>query len=113
MVDWTKFWPGQVADENTEILLDRFTVERASLIDKIVSSIEFWSNMATRIDIPEIAADVDLPDVVVAGLPTGVTLIRVVAMLSIRQIANNAAGTPNSLAGAQAVRIKRSTGLGN
>jgi len=74
-----------------------------------VAQIDFWSGVDDVIDLPAVAADVDLPDVVVAGLPSG-TLVRVVVLLKVRALENTNAGGPNAINGAQNIRIKKSTG---
>lgn len=74
-----------------------------------VASIEFWSDTVGVIDLPAVAADIDLPNVVVAGLPSG-TLVRVVVVLKVRALENTNSGGPNAINGAQAIRIKKSTG---
>lgn len=74
------------------------------------AQIDFWSDTFGVIDLPAIAADIDLPNVVVAGLPSG-TLIRVVVVLKTRALENTNSGGPNAINGAQAIRIKKSTGI--
>ncbi len=71
--------------------------------------IDFWSDTVHVIDLPAVAADVDLPDVVVAGIPSG-TLARVVGVLKVRALENINSGGPNAINGVQAIRIKKSTG---
>ena len=70
----------------------------------------FWSEGDDVIDLPAVAADVDLPDVVVSGLPSGLTITKVEALLKVRVLENTNAGGPNAIQGAQAIRIKKSTG---
>jgi len=74
-----------------------------------VASIDFWSDTVGVIELPAVAADIDLPDVVVAGLPIG-TLERVVVVLKVRALENANSGGPNAINGAQAIRVKKSTG---
>jgi len=72
---------------------------------------DFWSVSDPVIDLgPGEAADINLPDVVVSGVPADVTLIRVVAILKIRCIENTAAGGGNAISGAQAIRVKKAAG---
>lgn len=79
-------------------------------IQKAITSLDFWSNLDDVIDLPAAAADTDLPDVVVAGLPSGISLVRVVPILKVRAIENTNAGGTNAIDGAQAIRVKKSTG---
>ena len=76
-----------------------------------VTRMDFWSDHDDVIDLgPGESADVNLPDVVVSGLPTGISLLRVVAMLKARAIENTSASGANAISGAQAIRVKKSTG---
>ena len=78
--------------------------------EKTLISMDFWSDADDVIDIADSAADVDLPDVVVSGIPSGVTLVRVVAMLKARAIENTSGTGANAIDGAQAIRVKKSGG---
>lgn len=79
-------------------------------IEQNVSPMDFWSDGDDVIDLPVVAADIDLPNIVVSGLPSGVTLLRVVAILKVRAIENTSASGANAINGAQAIRVKKSTG---
>lgn len=73
-------------------------------------AMEFWSDTDGIIDLPAGATDVDLPNVVVSSLPASATLMRVVAVFKCRHIENTNAGGANAIKGAQAIRVKKSTG---
>jgi len=62
------------------------------------------------IDLPATATDVNLPDVVISGIPAGATLDKVLVFLIVRAIQNTNAGGTNAIEGAQNIRIKKSTG---
>lgn len=79
-------------------------------IKKEVTWLDFWSDVDDVIDLPAVAADIDLPNVVVSGLPSGVSLVRVEAILKIRAIENTSASGANAINLAQAIRVKKSTG---
>jgi len=81
-------------------------------VEKAVTSMDFWSDDEVEIDITDAAQDLPAGsiDVVVGDLPTGIALVRVVAMLKVRAIENTSAGGANALDGAQALRVKKSTG---
>jgi hypothetical protein len=66
---------------------------------------EFLSLPAATVTIPAIAADLALPNVVIAGLPSGATITRVTAELIFRAVENTNAGA-NALTGAQKVQVK-------
>jgi len=73
-------------------------------------TVDFWSDVDDVVDLPAIAADTALPSVVVSGLPTGLTLDRVVAMLKTRAIENTNAGGPNAINGAQNIQVRKGAG---
>ena len=79
-------------------------------IQKAVTWLDFWSNHDDEIDLPAVAADTALPDVVASGLPAGISLVRVVAILKVRAIENTSASGANAINGAQTIRVKKSTG---
>ena len=73
-------------------------------------TVDFWSDVDDVVDLPAIAADTALPSVVVSGLPTGLTLDRVVAMLKTRAIENTNAGGTNAINGAQNIQVRKGAG---
>ena len=80
-------------------------------IPRILCSMDFWGDVDDVIDLTAASSDDALPDVVVAGLPSDVTLVRVVAMFMCRAIENMSASGANGINGAgQKIRIKKSTG---
>ena len=82
----------------------------AAISAKATEHMDFWSDLDNVIDLPAVAADTPLPDVVVSGLPSGATILRVTAILKIRAIENTSGTGANAISGAQAVRVKKSTG---
>jgi len=80
-------------------------------IGSVVGHIDFWSTPDDVIDLPAAATHIDLPDVEVSGLPGGISLLKVVAILKVRAIENTNAGGPNAINGVQAIRVKKSTGV--
>ena len=73
-------------------------------------TVDFWSDVDDVVDLPAVAADTALPSVVVSGLPTGLTLDRVVAMLKTRAIENTNAGGTNAINGAQNIQVRKGAG---
>lgn len=69
---------------------------------------DFWSDVEEQIDLPAVAADIDLPDIEVSGLPIGGTFTRVVLILKTRTIENTNAGGTNGVNGAQTIKVKES-----
>ncbi|MBA7678008.1 hypothetical protein ES703_86275 [subsurface metagenome] len=72
--------------------------------------IPFWSDSDDVIDLPAVAANTDLPSVVVSGLPSGLTLERVDVVLKVRAIENTNAGGANAIKGAQNIQVRKAGG---
>lgn len=89
-----------------EVLVDDLETKS----DRKVSCMTFWSDVDDEILLPSSVADTNLPDVVVAGLPAGVTLVRAVVILIVRAIENTSATGANAIDGAQAIRVMKSGG---
>lgn len=71
---------------------------------------DFWSSNQDKIIIPGAAANIDFPDVMVDGIPVGVTIFRVVALFKVRAI-KDTSGEANYIDQAgKALRVKKSTG---
>ena len=79
-------------------------------LKSLVTPVDFWSIADDVIDLPAAATDVNLPDVVVSGLPTGIALVRVVTILKVRAIENTNAGGSNAINGAQYIQVRKSSG---
>lgn len=70
-----------------------------------IFSIDFWSSPQEEVSVPAAAADQALPDVTVAGLPAGVTIVRVVALFKWRALENTNVAA-NKLNGAQDIQVR-------
>jgi len=71
---------------------------------------DFWSVPADRITITNVAADLTFPDIVVAALPSGLAIKKVILVLSARAL-NNTNAADNYINGTnKTIRIKKSTG---
>jgi len=79
-------------------------------LDRAMHCMTFLSVIDDVIDLPAAAADTNLPDVVISGIPAGATLDKVLVFLIVRAIENTNAGGANAIEGAQNIRIKKSTG---
>ncbi|MBA7656756.1 hypothetical protein ES703_64683 [subsurface metagenome] len=80
-----------------------------NLADQILT-MDFWSDVDDGIDLPVGPTNTALPDIVVSGLPSGITLQRVVAMLKVRAIENTNGGGANAINGAQNIQVRKSGG---
>lgn len=77
--------------------------------DRQLFIMEFWSATQALVSLTDAAApgtDVALPDVVVAGLPAGATIVRATAYLMFRAI-ENTNGAANKLQGAQNIQVQK------
>ena len=65
-------------------------------IPRVVSRMDFWSDNDDEIALTTVSSSHNLPNVVVAGLPSGITIIRVVALLKIA-IIKDTSGSDNAV----------------
>ena len=99
---------GQVKAKTDNLPADP-TSETGSIARKF-PFIDFWSAPTNKITITNVAADLTFPDIVVAALPSGLTIKKVVLVLSVRALADISAAD-NYINGAnKTLRIKKSTG---
>ncbi len=75
---------------------------------KMVFSLDFWSASQEEVQLTAVAGDKALPDVTVAGLPTGATVLRAVVMFKFRAVENTNAAA-NKLNGAQDIQVRDDT----
>lgn len=103
--------PSDPADES--LLEAAITAAQAAVIAEIKKGLSpaiFVSLPDDVIDLTTPASDINLPDVVVSGLPAGISLAFVQAFLKARTIENTSASGTNGINGTQYIRIKKSTG---
>jgi len=71
---------------------------------------DFWSAPADKITVSSTASDINFPDVVVSGLPSGATIKRAVVILTVRAI-EDTSGSDNYINQAsKTLRVKKSDG---
>lgn len=95
---------------NNKILVFKTASAKHEYEDPPVVCMTWWSDVDDEILLPAAAADVNLPDVVVAGIPSGKTLVQAIVILKVRAIENTNAGGTNAIQGAQNIRVKKNTG---
>ena len=69
---------------------------------------DFWSNPQEEVSVPAVAADQALPDITVADIPTGATVVRAYVIFKFRAIENTNAAA-NKLSGAQEIQVRDDT----
>lgn len=79
-------------------------------LDRMKSPMMFLSVIDNYIALPAVAADVNLPNVVISGIPAGATIDKVLCFLIVRAIENSSGAGINAIQGTQYIRIKKSTG---
>ena len=77
-------------------------ISNLGVLDRSVSSMDFWSAVQEEASIPAVAADVSLPSVTIS-LPLGVAIVRAQAMFAFRA-AENINAAANKLSGAQYIQ---------
>lgn len=83
----------------------------ANIADRASYVKDFWSDVDDEILLPAAPADTDLPNIVVAGLPSDIALTRVALLLKVRAIENTSALGTNGVNGAQTIKVKESSQL--
>lgn len=71
-------------------------------------SLDFWSVPQEEVAVTAGASDLSLPDVTVADLPAGATIVRAIAMFKFRMVENTNAAA-NKLNGAQEIQVRDDT----
>jgi hypothetical protein len=85
------------------------TADMQPRIPRIVCFMDFWSENTPEIALTTTAgSDYNLPNCVVAGLPSGITIIRVVAILKIALI-KDTSGSDNAINGATSLKVDSSS----
>jgi len=99
---------------NQTTLLTRLSSARAGYMDALNRdrpSMLFPSALPKAIiAIPAVAADLDFPDIVVAGLPSGITIAKADLVLVIGALFDTSAAENQIAAAAKTLRLKLSTG---
>lgn len=79
-------------------------------ISRVLCVMDFWSNINNIINLPALAADTPLPNIMVSGVPSGVTLNKVITILKIQTIKNTNAGKSNAINGTQNIQVRKGAG---
>ncbi|MBC8477476.1 MAG: hypothetical protein H8D49_03950 [Dehalococcoidia bacterium] len=96
--------------QNNITQVENALTEVQNTLARGVSFLDNWSAPANKITISEVAADLAFPDIVVAALPSGLTIKKVVLVLSVRALVDISAAD-NYINGAdKTLRIKNSSG---
>jgi hypothetical protein len=94
-------------------VLSRLSADRAGYLDElaVTAPTMSWAGTLAKVVVPAVGADLDFPDVVVAGIPTGVTLKRAVATLIVGFTFDTSASENQIKTGTtDDIRMKLSTG---
>ena len=96
---------GDITCDATEAKQDTIIAD----VSRNVSMMEFWSAVDDIITLTTATSDVTLPNIVVADIPAGATITRVVGMIRMRAL-NNTNASVNAINGAGIVKIKETAG---
>jgi len=72
-------------------LLVPIPTDLEAILERKYPFMDFWSAPQDLVTVAAVAADIDFNDIVVAGLPVGVTMQRVVLILTARALAEDSA----------------------
>lgn len=72
---------------------------------RVLCSLDFWSLPQEEVAVTNVAGDKSLPDVVVAGLPAGATIVRAITIFKFRMVQNTNVAA-NKLDGAQEIQVR-------
>ena len=84
--------------------------EIKNIFSRKISFMDFWSDPADKITVTNTAADLDFPDIVVAGLPSGLTIARAVLVMTVRALNDTSTANNYINAASKTIRVKKSTG---
>jgi hypothetical protein len=84
--------------------------EVQNILSRKVSFLDNWSPPANKITISDVGADLTFPDIVVAALPSDLTIKKVVLILSVRALADISAADNYINGAAKTLRIKKASG---
>jgi len=74
-----------------------------------VSMMEFWGDVDDIITLTTGTTNMDLPNVVIADIPSNTTITRVVGIIRIRAL-NDTSGATNAINGAAIIKVKKNAG---
>ena len=102
--------------DDVDTVVDAILADTADMQPRVPRTqpyMDFWSDQADKITINDddpSVGDVDFPSVVVAGLPSGVTIARAIAILKVKAV-KDTSGSDNKIEFAsKTIRVKKSTG---
>lgn len=75
---------------------------------RVLCCMDFWSLPQEEVALTNVAGDKSLPDVTVADLPSGATIVRAIAMFKFRMVEETSSGV-NKLNGAQEIQVRDDT----
>lgn len=75
-------------------------------ISKLTPSIDLWSSISPQVQLTTAAGDKSLPSIVIAGLPSSVSIARAVMMVVFRTMENTNAAQ-NYVSGAQVIQAQK------
>ena len=96
--------------QNNITQVENALTEVQNVLARKLSFIDYWSAPLDKITITNVAADLSFPDIVVVALPSGLSVKKVVLVLSVRALADISAADNYINGAAKTLRIKKSSG---
>jgi hypothetical protein len=75
----------------------------------VMASIDLWSAYEPQVVLSSSAGDIDIPSIIIAGLPAGANIVRAVMMFKYRTIENTSDGD-NNVSGGQNIQAQKAIG---
>ena len=106
--------PSDPADESAvESAISTAHSTTDAKVERKVTHMDFWADNLAQVALTTVlTADYNLSSLVVAGIPTGATIVRVVALLKIASI-RDTSGSDNAINGATALKVDADSGYGS
>lgn len=102
--------PAAPADEATVNAVGAVATAIQTALGRKFSFLDFWSQPIDLITITTPAVDINFPDIVVAALPTGLTIKKVALVLTCRALNNTDIADNYISAAARTLRVKKAAG---
>jgi hypothetical protein len=90
----------------TEIKNKVTQIHNEIILSRVISSLDLWSSFVPQVILTSAAADIQLPSLTIAGLPSDVSVVRAISLVKYRMI-ENIFGDLNSLATPQSIQAQK------
>lgn len=103
--------PSDPADESLlEAAIATRAAESGGQLDRKYPFMDFWSAPEDKLTVTDTAGNISFPNIVVSGLPSGLTIRRVVLIMTCRALEEDSGSDNYVNAASKTIRVKVSTG---